>query len=315
MRILITGSSGFLGSHLVAKLRARSMESLFLPRRADYDLTRYNDVARLYATARPHIVVHLAAVVGGIGANRANPGRFLYDNLMMGAHMLELGRLHGIGKFVAVGTTCSYPKFCPIPFKEDDIWNGYPEETNAPYGLAKKMLLAQVNAYREQYGMKSIYLIPTNLYGPGDNFDPQSSHVIPALIRIFAEAVRNEQSEVTLWGTGTATRDFLYVDDAAEAILLAMERYNGNEPVNLGSGSEISIRDLAVTVAELSNYTGAIHFDSTSPDGQPRRLLDTSRAEKYLNWRAATGLRLGLATTIGWYDQKFSVSEKHAFIT
>lgn len=314
MRILITGGSGFLGTHLVAKLRERSFDKLIIPRKADYNLTRYNDVARLYSASRPDIVIHLAAHVGGIAANMESPGRFFYDNLAMGAHMLECGRLHGIDKFVAVGTTCSYPRITPVPFREDDLWNGYPEITNAPYGLAKRVLLTQCSAYREQYGMNSIFLIPTNLYGPGDHFDSAKSHVIPALIQKFSEAVRLNHATVTLWGTGQATRDFLYVQDAAHGILDALENYNGVEPVNLGSGFEISIDALAATIAKLTGFKGAIRYDASKPDGQPRRCLDTSRALKYFNWRATTQLRDGLSATLEWYRSKqLDATLQHTF--
>ena len=299
-RITVTGGAGFLGSRVVEKLRAAGAEEIFVPRSRDYDLTDMAAVKRLYADARPEVVIHLAAVVGGIGANRANPGKFFYDNLMMGAQLMEEGRKAGLQKFVAIGTICAYPKFAPVPFREDDLWNGYPEETNAPYGLAKKMLLVQAQAYRTQYGFNAIYLLPVNLYGPGDNFDPESSHVIPALIKKFVHAVETGEKEVTVWGTGKATREFLYVDDCAQGVCLAAARYDKPEPVNLGAGFEISIKDLAGVIARHTGFTGKVHWDVTKPDGQPRRMLDTGRAADF-GFRAKTHFEEGLKKTIEWY--------------
>ncbi|MRR10585.1 GDP-L-fucose synthase [bacterium] len=303
-RVMVTGGAGFLGSFLVEKLRARGVPEIFVPRIEQYDLVRMDAVQRAYADGRPDIVIHLAAKVGGIGANRENPGSFFYDNLMMGAQLLEAGRQAGIEKFVALGTICCYPKFAPVPFREDDLWNGYPEETNAPYGLAKKMLLVQSQAYRQQYGFNSIFLMPVNLYGPRDNFDPGSSHVIPALIKKIDDAVAAGKDEVVVWGTGTATREFLYVEDAAEAIALATERYAKPDPVNIGAGFEISIKALVELIARLMGYGGKIVWDGTKPDGQPRRMLDTSRAEREFGFRAATGFEQGLARTIEWYRRR-----------
>src|SRR5215468_6905515 len=260
-RVVVTGGAGFLGSYVVEKLRERGVENIFVPRSKDYDLVRSEDIRRLYDEANPDLVIHLAAVVGGIGANRANPGRYFYDNLMMGAQLMEEARLRGVRKFVATGTVCAYPKFTPAPFREDDLWNGYPEETNAPYGLAKKMMLVQSQAYRQQYGFNSIFLLPVNLYGPGDNVDPRTSHVIPALIKKCADAVSAGSPEVVVWGTGSATREFVYVEDAAEAIVLASERYDGAEPVNVGAGQEISIKDVVGLIAELTGFNGLIVWD------------------------------------------------------
>jgi GDP-L-fucose synthase len=302
-RIVVTGGSGFLGRHVVAELERRGCRHVFAPRKAQYDLTRESEVARLYADIRPGMVIHLAAVVGGIGANRANPGRFFYDNLVMGALTMEYARRSGVRKFVAIGTICSYPKFTPVPFQEADLWNGYPEETNAPYGLAKKMLLVQAQAYREQYGFDAIFLLPVNLYGPGDNFDPESSHVIPALIRKFVEARDERRPSVEVWGDGSATREFLYVEDAARAIVQAAERYESPEPVNIGAGFEIAIRDLASRVRELTGYEGEIRWDTSKPNGQPRRSLDVSRAEQTFGFRATTSFDEGLARTIAWYQE------------
>jgi len=267
----------------------------------EWDLTRADDVERLFAETKPELVIHLAAEVGGIGANRANPGRYWYANLIMGANILEQSRLHGVDKLVVIGTICAYPKFTPVPFKEEDLWNGYPEETNAPYGLAKKTLLVGAQAYRDQYGLDAIYLLPVNLYGPGDNFDLESSHVIPAQIRKMVEAIERGEREVVLWGDGSPTREFLYVDDCAEAILLAAERYDGPDPVNLGTGSEISIRELAETIAELTGYEGELVWDTSKPNGQPRRRLDTERAERLFGFHASTPLREGLERTVTWY--------------
>jgi len=296
MRALVTGGGGFLGSHLVARLEERG-DDVFVARRRDYDLTRYEDAERLFADARPERVFHLAAEVGGIGANRANPGRYWYANLIMGAHMLELSRVHSIEKLIVAGTVCAYPKFTPVPFSEDDLWNGYPEETNAPYGIAKKSILVGAQSYREQYGLDAIFLLPANLYGPRDNFDLESSHVIPALIRKMVEST----GEVVLWGDGSPTREFLYVDDCAEALLLAAERYDGPEPVNLGTGVETSIRELAELIAELTGFEGELGWDTSMPNGQPRRQLDASRAEQQFGFRARTPLREGLMQTIAWY--------------
>ncbi len=300
-RFLVTGGAGFLGSHVVKKLHERGCENVFAPRSRDYDLVSMEDVKRLYRDAKPDIVIHLAARVGGIGANRAYPGKFFYDNLMMGAQMMEEGRQNRIEKFVAVGTVCAYPKLTPVPFREDDLWNGYPEETNAPYGLAKKMLLVQAQAYRGQYGFNSIHLIPVNLYGPGDNFDLETSHVIPALIRKCIEAKDLQEPAITVWGDGTPTREFLYVEDAAEGIVLALERYNGAEPVNLGSGQEISIKELISIIAKYTGFKGGIIWDKTKPNGQPRRCLDTGRAEREFGFRAKTPFAEGLRRTVEWY--------------
>jgi len=303
--VLVTGGSGFLGSFVVEKLKGRGCKDIFVPRSKDYDLVEMNAVKRLYKDTKPEIVIHLAARVGGIGANRANPGRFFYDNLMMGVQMMEVGRQTGIEKFVAIGTVCAYPKFAPVPFREEDLWNGYPEETNAPYGLAKKMLLVQSQAYRDQYGFNAIYLLPTNIYGPRDNFDPESSHVIPALIRKCVDALPQTSNlqppTITVWGTGKPTREFLYVEDAAEGILLATEKYNKPDPVNLGAGFEISIKDLVDLIAKLTGFGGKIIWDSAKPDGQPRRMLDVTKAEKEFGFKAKTRFEEGLKKTIEWY--------------
>jgi GDP-L-fucose synthase len=296
MRILVTGGGGFVGSHLVERLRARG-EDPFVARRADYDLTTWTGAAQLYEDARPELVFHLAAEVGGIGANRANPGRYWYANLMMGAHVLELARVHGVAKLVVAGTVCSYPKFTPVPFSEDELWNGYPEETNAPYGVAKKTILVGAQAYREQYGLRSAFLLPANLYGPRDNFDLETSHVIPALIRKMLAG----DEEIVLWGDGSPTREFLYVEDLVEALLLAAERYDGGEPVNVGTGVETSIRDLAETIADVTGFEGRIEWDTTMPNGQPRRSLDASRARELFGFEARTALRDGLERTVAWY--------------
>jgi GDP-L-fucose synthase len=301
-RVTVTGGNGFLGRQVV-----RLIESLgghpFTFSSAEYNLTKQTDVDRMYRDQRPDLVIHLAARVGGIGANRDNPGSFFYDNAIMGIEILEQARHHDVEKVVQVGTVCAYPKFAPIPFSEDDLWNGYPEETNAPYGLAKKMLLVQAQAYREQYGFNGIYLLPVNLYGPGDNIDPKSSHVIPALIRRCLEAREAGAASIEVWGTGTPTREFLYVGDAARAIVLAAEHYNGSEPVNVGSAEEISIKDLVELIAELTGYTGAIVWDRTKPDGQPRRKLNVDRAWKEFGFRSSTPFREGLAATIHWYQE------------
>jgi GDP-L-fucose synthase len=300
VNILVTGGGGFLGQRVVELLRERGHEP-FVSRRRDYDLTSWDDTGRLFADARPHLVFHLAAEVGGIGANRANPGRYWYANLMMGAHVIEQSRLAGVGKLVLVGTICAYPKLAPVPFREDALWDGYPEETNAPYGVAKKSLLVGGQAYREQFGLNAIYLLPVNLYGPADNFDLETSHVIPALIRKMVDAQERGASEIVLWGDGTPTREFLYVDDCAEGLVLAAERYDSAEPVNLGTGNEISIRDLAALVAELTGFDGEIRWDTSKPNGQPRRSLDVTRAEELFSFRARTPLREGLERTIAWY--------------
>ena len=302
LRVVVTGGAGFLGSHLVECLRPQGCAEIVVPRSRDYDLVKAQAVQRLFRDARPDIVIHLAARVGGIEANRRNPGRFFYENLLMGAQLMEEARLAGVRKFVAIGTICAYPKFTPIPFKEDDLWNGYPEETNAPYGMAKKMLLVQAQAYREQFGFPAITLLPVNLYGPRDNFDLETSHVIPAMIRKFVEARRAGQSEVVLWGSGKPTREFLFVRDAAQGILLATERYSGQAPVNLGAGFEISIADLATLIARCTCYNGRLVWDASRPDGQPRRCLDVSRAEKEFGFRATTPFEEGLRETIAWYE-------------
>jgi GDP-L-fucose synthase len=299
--ITITGGSGFLGRQVVKKLQERGYQNIFVPRSRDYDLVDNEAVKRLYQDARPDIVIHLAAVVGGIGANSENPGKFFYDNLMMGAQMMEQGRLFNIEKFVAIGTVCAYPKFATVPFNEAELWSGYPEETNAPYGLAKKMLLVQSQAYRQQYGFNSIYLLPVNLYGPGDNFDPRSSHVIPALIKKVFDAKEKKEWHIVVWGTGKASREFLYVEDAAEGIVLATEKYDKGDPVNLGAGSEISIKSLVELICELTGFDGRIEWDTTKPDGQPRRCLDVSRAEQEFGFKAKTDFREGLRRTIDWY--------------
>jgi GDP-L-fucose synthase len=303
-RFVVTGGTGFLGSHIVKKMKDRGSKFVFVPKSAEYNLVKEEAILRLFQEARPDIIIHLAAVVGGIGANRENPGRFFYENLMMGAQLMEQARIFGVKKFVAVGTICSYPKFTPVPFKEENLWDGYPEETNAPYGLAKKMMLVQSQAYRQQYGFHSIFLLPVNLYGPGDNFDPNSSHVIPALIKKCIDAIRENKDEIVVWGTGKATREFLYVEDAAEAILLATERYNKEDPVNIGAGFEISIRELVELIKELTGFKGRLVWDATKPDGQPRRMLDTTRAFQEFGFKAQTQFREGLKKTIEWYREK-----------
>ncbi|MBM42333.1 MAG: GDP-fucose synthetase [Acidobacteria bacterium] len=300
-RIIVTGGSGFLGRRLVARLEARGHDQIFVPRRRDYDLVRAEDIGRLFDDHPADLVIHLAAVVGGIGANRERPGEFFYQNLMMGVQLIEEARLRGIGKFLSVGTICAYPKHTPVPFSEDALWDGYPEETNAPYGLAKKMLLVQSQAYRAQYGFNAVYVLPTNLYGPGDNFDLETSHVIPALIRKCVKAKESGRSEVVVWGSGAPTREFLHVDDAAEAIVLAAERYNGAAPINLGSGHEISIKDLANLIRDQVGFTGDIVWDRTRPDGQPRRMTDSSRACDAFGFKAVTPLESGLRQTIDWF--------------
>ena len=303
-RVVVTGGAGFLGSFLVEAIERRGPAAVFAPRSKEYDLVDGAAVRRLYEDMQPTLVIHLAATVGGIGANMREPGRFFYSNLMMGVQMMEFGRQYGLKKFVAVGTVCAYPKFAPVPFTETDLWNGYPEETNAPYGLAKKMLLVQSQAYRAQYDFNSIFLLPVNLYGPRDNFDLETSHVIPALIRKCTEARMTGKSEITVWGSGTPTREFLYVEDAAEAIVLASERYNKSEPVNLGSGREISIRELVTVIARETGFTGRLVWDTSRPDGQPRRRLDTSRAEREFGFRASTSFDDGLRRTVAWYHDR-----------
>jgi GDP-L-fucose synthase len=303
-RVLVTGGSGFLGSFVVARLQSRGARHVFVPRSRDYDLVDLGAVRRLYREQRPDIVIHLAAVVGGIGANQKRPAEFFYQNLLMGVQLLDQAHAHGVDKFVAVGTVCSYPKHTPVPFREDQLWDGYPEETNAPYGLAKKMLIVQSQAYRAQYGFNAINLLPTNLYGPGDNFDPESSHVIPALIRRCVEARRAGAERIVCWGTGTPTREFLYVEDAAEAIVLAAERYDDSEPMNLGGGDEISMRNLAELIRAATGYTGAIEWDPTRPDGQPRRSVDATRARRALGFLPRTPLKLGLERTVQWYLER-----------
>jgi GDP-L-fucose synthase len=302
-RVLVTGGAGFLGRHVVAHLKRLGCTAVYVPRRADYDLCREGDVRRLLRDQRPQVVLHLAAVVGGIGANRRCPGSFLYQNLVMGAHLIEVCRQAGVEKFLQVGTICSYPKFTPVPFREADLWNGYPEETNAPYGLAKKMLLVQLQAYRQQYGFNGVNVLPVNLYGPGDNFDLDSSHVIPALIRKCVEARETGQRVLTVWGTGSPTREFLYVEDAARGIVLAAQHLETSDPVNLGSGWEVSIRDLAHQVARKVGFAGELRFDARMPDGQPRRCLDVRLAQELLGFRAEVSLSEGLDRTIAWYRQ------------
>jgi GDP-L-fucose synthase len=300
-RIMVTGGSGFLGRYLVRKLQSEGCTKIFVPRSAQYDLRRQNDIDRAFNESKPDIVIHLAAVVGGIGANRERPGEFFYDNLMMGTQLMETARQHGVEKFVGISTICSYPKFTPVPFREDDIWAGYPEETNAPYGLAKKMMLVQGQAYRQQYDFNAIHLIPVNLYGPEDNFDPQSSHVIPALIKKCFDAIESGAEQLVVWGDGTPTREFLYVEDAAEAIVLATKHYDKTDPVNIGSSFEISIRELVKVIAEETGFAGEIIWDTTKPNGQPRRKLDVSRAKEEFGFSAKTDFRTGLRRVVKWY--------------
>ena len=303
-RIVVTGGAGFLGSHLVEQLEKHGCKSVYIPKIEEFDLTREADIERLYHEARPHTVIHLAAVVGGIGANRKNPGKYFYDNLMMGVQLMERARQHKAEKFVAIGTICAYPKYTPVPFKEEDLWNGYPEETNAPYGLAKKMLLVQAQAYRQQYGFNAIYLLPVNLYGPGDNFNPETSHVIPALIKKCIEAKKQGDKEIVVWGDGSPTREFLYVEDAARGIIMATRKYDDSEPVNLGAGKEISIKDLVNLLAKLTGFEGKIVWDTSKPNGQPRRCLDTQRAYAAFGFKAEKGFDEGLKETINWYLNK-----------
>jgi GDP-L-fucose synthase len=302
-RVLVTGGAGFLGSHLCSLLGDEGAD-VIIPRRVDYDLTEQMAVRRLIDAEQPDIVLHLAAEVGGIGANRSNPGRYFYANAAMGIHIIEESRRVGVEKLVQVGTVCAYPKFTPVPFKEDDLWNGYPEETNAPYGIAKKSLLVMLQAYRQQYDFNGIFVLPVNLYGPRDNFDLQSSHVIPALIRKFVTAQETGDTHVEVWGTGSASREFLYVEDAARAILLATKRYDGPEPVNIGTHREITIRDLVLLIAELTGFEGEVRWDTSKPDGQPRRMLDTSRASEYFGFEAEIGLEEGLRRTIEWWKRQ-----------
>lgn len=304
----MTGGAGFLGSAVVKCLQSRGYEKIFVPRSKEYDLRDQTAITRMYQNLQPRVVIHLAAVVGGIGANRDNPGRFFYDNAVMGIQLMEYARQFEVAKFVAVGTICAYPKFAPVPFKEEDLWNGYPEETNAPYGLAKKMMLVQAQSYRAQYGFHAIYLLPVNLYGPGDNFDLNTSHVIPALIRKCIEAKERNEEQIVLWGDGSPTREFLYVGDAAEGIVSATENYDDDEPVNLGTGREIYIRDLAQMIAEEVGFRGEIVWDTTKPNGQPRRCLDTSRAERCFGFRAKFDLRQGIKQTIAWYNAQRTLS-------
>lgn len=300
-RICVTGGAGFLGSHLIENLRKRGADNIFIPKIEDYDLVQQKDILRMLDDSNPDVILHLAAHVGGIGANREHPAEFFYDNLMMGVQLMHEAWKRGVDKFVAIGTVCAYPKFTPVPFREDDLWNGYPEETNAPYGLAKKMLLVQAQSYRQQYGYNALFLIPVNLYGPRDNFRPESSHVIPALIKKCIEAKENGDKEVVIWGDGSPTREFIYVEDAAEGIASATEKYDGSEPVNIGSGNEISIKDLARLIARLTGFVGMMVFDTSKPNGQPRRGLDVSRAENLFEFRAKTNFEDGLRATIEWY--------------
>lgn len=311
-RVAVTGGAGFLGSHIVDKLRDRGCSQIIVPRSSEYDFVREDAVRRFYHECRPDIVIHGAALVGGIGANRERPGEFFHSNMAMGLHLVEYARHYKIDKFVCLGTICAYPKYAQIPFREEAIWDGYPEETNAPYGIAKKALLVMLDAYRQQYGLNGIYLLPVNLYGPRDNFDLRSSHVIPALIRKFVTAMEMDEREVVVWGTGSATREFLHVEDAAEGILLASERLDETTPVNLGAGFEISIRELAETIAELCGFQGDLVWDTSKPDGQPRRALDTSRAKELFGFEAQTHFRKGLMETIDWYRNVYRQTEVEA---
>ncbi len=302
-RVVVTGGAGFLGSYVIDGLKKRGCKNILVPKIEDYDLVQMDNIVRMYSDMRPDIVIHLAAVVGGIGANREHPGEFFYKNLMMGVQLIEQGRLQKIEKFVAIGTICAYPKFTPVPFMEENLWDGYPEETNAPYGLAKKMLLVQSQSYRAEYGFNSIFLLPVNLYGPGDNFDPASSHVIPALIKKCIDAIESGADHIDCWGTGNVSREFIYVSDAAEGILLATELYNGAEPVNIGAGFEITIKDLAEKIVKLTGFGGEIRWDPSKPDGQPRRRLDTSKAKQLFGFEAKMKFEEGLKATIEWYKQ------------
>lgn len=303
-RIVVTGGQGFLGSFIIEGLKQRGCKQIFIANKPEYDLTEIDSINYMYKDFRPDIVIHLAAVVGGIGANRKNPGRFFYENAIMGIQLLHEAYKRKIEKFVAIGTICAYPKFAPIPFSEDSLWDGYPEETNAPYGLAKKMMLVQSQAYREQYNFNSIFLLPVNLYGPRDNFDPASSHVIPAIIKKCIDARNSGKKEITVWGSGTPTREFIYAEDAAEGILLATEQYNKSDPVNIGTGFEITIKDLVGLIAKLAGFEGSINWDSSKPDGQPRRMLDTTKAKNGFGFIAKTGFEEGLKSTIEWYIEK-----------
>jgi len=305
-RITVTGGKGFLGKHLIRKLEEKDCKNVMIADLPEYDLREKENILKMYEEQNPDIVIHLAAVVGGIGANRENPGKFFYDNAIMGIQLIEYARQRGLEKFVCLGTICAYPKFTPVPFKEENIWEGYPEETNAPYGLAKKMLLVQLQSYRKQYDFNGIYLLPVNLYGPGDNFDPGSSHVIPALIKKCVDAKNRGEERITVWGTGKASREFLYVEDAARGILQAAESYNESEPVNLGAGFEITIKDLVSLIVELTGFEGEVKWDTSKPDGQPRRMLDTTRAREKFNFRAETDFREGLKKTIEWYEKNLT---------
>ncbi len=309
-RVLVTGGNGFLGRRLVAKLKEAGCKEVFAPPKSEFDLREIEQVRHLFKELRPEIIIHGAAVVGGIGSNMEHPGNFFYDNLIMGVQLMEQARLNRVEKFVSIGTVCAYPKFTPVPFKEEDLWNGYPEETNAPYGLAKKMLLVQGQAYQQQYGFNSIFLLPVNLYGPGDNFSPSSSHVIPALIKKCIDAEKAGLAEIVVWGDGTPTREFLYVDDAARGVVLAAQEYNKSEPVNLGSGEEISIRDLVQIIVKYTGFKGKITYDTTKPNGQPRRKLDTSRAANEFGFNSSTGFEEGLIRTIEWYSGTFAVGNE-----
>lgn len=302
-RVVVTGGGGFLGSFVVDRLRERGCENVMVPRKRDFDLTTTDGVENMFAAFRPEVIFHLAAVVGGIGANKDNPGSFFYQNAIMGIHLIEAARIHAVEKIIVVGSICSYPKFTPVPFKEEDLWNGYPEETNAPYGVAKKSLLVMCQAYRQQYGMNAIFLMPVNLYGPRDNFDLESSHVIPALIRKAVEARDRGVNELICWGDGSPTREFLYVEDAAEGLIAGAESYNGEDPVNLGSGFEVSIKDLTEKITRLSRFHGSLIWDTTRPNGQPRRMLDTTKAAASFGFRAKMNLEDGLARTIAWYEK------------
>jgi GDP-L-fucose synthase len=306
--VTVTGGGGFLGQAIVRRLEQGGADSIFVPRSKDYDLRTKDGIDRALADGSPQLIIHAAAVVGGIGANRENPGRFFYENAIMGIQLMEQARLAGVEKFVTIGTVCAYPKFSPVPFREDDLWNGYPEETNAPYGLAKRMLLVQGQAYRQQYGFNAIYLLPVNLYGPGDNFDPRSSHVIPALIKKCIDARDHGDPFIEVWGTGSATREFLYVDDAADGIVLAAERYDGAEPVNLGTGQEISIRELVELIVEATGFQGEVRWDSSKPDGQPRRALDTSRAMGKFGFKPKVPFQAGMRRAVEWYERESRAS-------